>query len=277
MISTVLIDNQGESGFLTEHGLSFHIQVGETKFLLDAGSSGRFAQNAKNLDIALSDLDFAVLSHGHYDHSDGFRVFFQENTKAPLYLREEAMLGYFSFSSGAPKFVGMHKSLNSSRFIFVKEDIHPLTEKIFLISHPSPHKNQKKGEEVYKVKRGWDDFIPDTFAHQQTCVIQEESQLILFNSCCHGDLEEIVVDILEKFPKYQKFSLVGGLHLLTDSQGNPRFSTDYVRNLSKSLRNLGLEGLYTGHCTSPQAFSLLKEGLGENLHRLASGKKFQLN
>ena len=51
-----------------EHGLSLFIETENHKILFDMGQTNLFLKNAKNLNINLEDVDFAVLSHGHYDH-----------------------------------------------------------------------------------------------------------------------------------------------------------------------------------------------------------------
>ena len=76
----VLIENtvSQDVGYICEHGLSIYIEFEDKKILLDAGKTGAFIDNAKNMAVDLSKLDFAVLSHGHYDHSDGFDRFLKE-------------------------------------------------------------------------------------------------------------------------------------------------------------------------------------------------------
>lgn len=282
MTFTVLMENSAQSGFLKEHGLSYHMFSKGKSLLLDSGSSGKFAKNAKKSGISLKEVDFSVLSHSHFDHSDGFRTFFQENSHAPLYLREEGLEGgHFSFSSGNPKFVGMHKDIPTN----FSTRLHPVTlpcfpivkDHIYLVAQPtSLHKNQKGGEEVYQKKLGWDQFASDDFSHQQSLVLLENDHLFLFNSCFHGDILEIVEHVLSYFPTYPHFTLFGGLHLPTNQEGTPLFSTDYVKDLGGNLQKIGLSQLYTGHCTSSLAFSMLKDSLGEQLHSLSSGSVLHL-
>ena len=88
--ATVLIDNIASEGLLNEWGLSFFIEYRGKKYLLDTGASGKFADNAASLGINLSEADFGILSHAHYDHSDGMARFFEENKKAKFYIREGA-------------------------------------------------------------------------------------------------------------------------------------------------------------------------------------------
>ena len=66
---TVLMENTAREGLEAEHGLSFFLEYRGRRFLLDAGSSGRFADNAQKLGVDLDGVELAALSHGHYDLS----------------------------------------------------------------------------------------------------------------------------------------------------------------------------------------------------------------
>ena len=48
---TVLMENTAREGLEAEHGLSFFLEYRGRRFLLDAGSSGRFADNAQKLGV----------------------------------------------------------------------------------------------------------------------------------------------------------------------------------------------------------------------------------
>ena len=86
---TVLMENTALSPELTaEHGLSLFVETDSARFLFDAGQSGAFADNAKKLGVDLRAADFAVLSHGHYDHGGGIRKFLELNKTAPVYLHK---------------------------------------------------------------------------------------------------------------------------------------------------------------------------------------------
>ena len=89
MKATILIDNIADSPLKDEWGLCVYIEHEGKKILLDTGASYKFTENAKKLGIDLSEIDFAVLSHAHYDHSDGMEEFFNHNRKAKFYLKEQ--------------------------------------------------------------------------------------------------------------------------------------------------------------------------------------------
>ena len=73
-----------------EWGLSVYIEFEGNHYLLDTGASRKFAQNAAAMYIDLSKVDFAILSHAHYDHANGLAEFFRINEKASCFLRQGA-------------------------------------------------------------------------------------------------------------------------------------------------------------------------------------------
>ena len=108
---TVLSDNNGFERFPGEWGLSILIEYGGMRILLDAGASDLFLKNAATLGKDLSSIDFAVLSHAHYDHADGMETFFSLNRSAPFLVREGACENCFGVKEGMP----MIRSLVSFR------------------------------------------------------------------------------------------------------------------------------------------------------------------
>ena len=85
---TVIVDNKPSEELGGEWGLSILAEYGDKKILLDVGSSDLFAENMKKLGFDIADVDYGVLSHAHYDHSNGLRRFFTDNKKAKFYFRE---------------------------------------------------------------------------------------------------------------------------------------------------------------------------------------------
>lgn len=90
MKATILVDNIAQENLKQEWGLSILIEYQDRTVLLDTGGSAKFAENAKKLGKDLSKVEYGVLSHAHYDHSDGMSAFFQRKAKANFYLRETA-------------------------------------------------------------------------------------------------------------------------------------------------------------------------------------------
>lgn len=70
---TILVDNTAlfDRMFVAEHGFSAYIEAEGKKILFDTGYSDAFQKNADKMQIDLFDLDYIVLSHGHFDHTGG--------------------------------------------------------------------------------------------------------------------------------------------------------------------------------------------------------------
>ena len=96
MKCTVLVENTSlNEHYRCEHGLSLFIETAGQRILFDTGQSDLFAENAEKLGVDLSQVDFAVISHGHYDHGGGIQKFLDINHSAPVYIHEDAFLSAF--------------------------------------------------------------------------------------------------------------------------------------------------------------------------------------
>lgn len=275
---TVLIENTGCPALAREHGLAVHIAYRGHSILLDTGSSGAFAENARSLGVDLAQVELGVLSHGHYDHADGLRAFFQANSRAPMYIRKGALGAYYSMRGGAPKFVGVHRDICrdwAGRFVEV-EGVYPLMEGAWLVPDPAPEQDARRAQHLYE-KVGEDQFRQDTFTHEHSLVLEGERGLVVFNSCCHAGASNIAGHIARTFPGKPLAALVGGFHMM-GSTGTDSINCgeDYVFGVADTLRELGVGQIYTGHCTGEPAFALLRERFGAGCHALATGQKLTL-
>ena len=112
---TVLVENTGPSEFKIEHGLSLYIEFNDKKYLLDAGPSDSFFKNAHALSIDLDRVDKAVLSHGHYDHGDGFMVFLNQYKDKVVYGAKNIFDDYYSGSGGSIHYIGLSSKLKQMK------------------------------------------------------------------------------------------------------------------------------------------------------------------
>jgi len=71
---TVLKDNQAtRPGLAPGHGLALLVEAAGTRVLFDTGPDETVLANAAALGLRLYPLDAIVLSHGHTDHTGGWR------------------------------------------------------------------------------------------------------------------------------------------------------------------------------------------------------------
>ncbi len=252
---TVLSDNiaPSDSSLKGEWGLSFHIEESGKIYLLDTGASSLFSKNAEKLGIDLSAVDVGILSHAHYDHSDGMGKFFSINKDARFYISsrcEEACYGKrFIFS----KYIGIKKGLTEKykdRIVRVKGSC-KVSEGVHLICHTSDNL-ELIGKKAGLYKKTNKKLVSDDFDHEQSLVFETEKGLVIFNSCSHAGPESILSEVSSAFRGKSIYAYFGGLHLYKSSE-------EEIRRMAQVLKSSSLQLIVTGHCTGDKAYKILKE------------------
>jgi len=275
---TILIENDGPSRYETEHGLAIHITYNKKNYLLDAGATDAFVQNAKMLGVQLKDVNKAVLSHAHYDHSGGFKAFFKNNKKAKVYLRKEAKRLCYIKTMFGKKYIGIPKGFLNTyehRLEFISKDCQ-LDKGVWLIGHKTVglEERGRKAKMYCETKNG---LKPDDFAHEHSLVFETDKGLVIFNSCSHAGMENIVNEVKDKFPGVDVYAVFGGLHLM-GMRGAKTLGTskDEVRSLAETLNYQNIQNIYTGHCTGTPAYKIMSEVLGSKLNHMETGTVIEI-
>ena len=256
----VLLENTSLNEDLkAEHGLSLYIETDKRKILFDMGQTEAFADNAEEMGIDLSQVDIAILSHGHYDHGGGLRRFMEINHKATIYLNHHAFLPYYN---GTEKYIGLDQELKqSNRFVFV-DDLLEIEDGITLCSC-----NQKMRPFSFShfglMKKEDDRLVPDDFRHEQYLLIQEAGKKVLLSGCSHKGILNIMNWLKPDV-------LIGGFHF---SKMDCAQDSEALWFAAKTLQGY-LAKYFTGHCTGEAQYAFLKEILGDQLECLGTGMEF---
>lgn len=241
--------------YRAEHGLSFYIETKQKKILFDAGQSSAFVENAKILGVDLSGVDFAVLSHGHYDHGGGLKTFLEINDHAPVYVSKHAFGGHYNAKE---TYIGLEPSLQENeRIVAVDRELH-LAEGITLLS------NAEKPECTFSMlRKEGDRMVPEDFRHEQYLLVEEDGKRVLFSGCSHKGIRSIVKWI-------QCDVLVGGFHFMKmDPEGQE------VRQAARELLQHDTR-YYTGHCTGIAQYQTMKAIMTERLEYLPAGSFLEI-
>ncbi len=273
---TVLVENTGPSEFKIEHGLSLYIEFNDKKYLLDAGPSDSFFKNAHALSIDLGRVDKAVLSHGHYDHGDGFMVFLNQYKDKVVYGAKNIFDDYYSGSGGSVHYIGLSSKLKQmkNRFNTISKDT-KIDEKIYLILDDVS--NTKKIGVQKKLYRKVDDVLqPDNFNHELSLVFDTPKGLVICNSCSHAGLESIVDNIKKRLNK-PVYAYVGGLHMKSTKNHieTLSFTEEQIQNLCIFIEK-NIQYVLTGHCTGNVSYDLLKKYLKDRIDFLTTGKTIEI-
>lgn len=269
---TVIVDNisNDELNLSGEWGLSFLIEHEGKTILLDAGSSNLFLKNLKALGFAVDDIDYGVLSHGHYDHGNGILTFLQNNSKAKFYLRDAALEKCYHKRKFFRIYIGIPKHLKRKfpdRIEIVTGDF-KLMDGVYLIPHKTSGLEVNGIREKMYVKRNHR-FYPDDFSHEQSLVLDTKDGLVIFNSCSHGGVENIIKEVQATFPEKKISGYIGGLHLFNKTE-------EEILDVAKVFKDKNTEFIYTGHCTKNRAYKILQEELGEKVKQLKVGLQIYL-
>ncbi len=266
MLKTVILtDNKAADGFSSEWGYSVYAEYNGKKFLIDTGASDKYLENAEKLGIDISCVDYAVLSHAHYDHSGGYGSFFEKNKKAVLYISENCgedcyhKFGIFRKYIGIPSGT-LERYRDRIKYVGGAEKI---CDGVYLVAHTGKGL-EKIGKKAHLYRKSNGRLLPDDFCHEQSVVFETENGLAVINSCSHSGLKNILDDIEYYLPGSHVCMTLGGLHL-------SKYSDSDVRKIAAEIKKLSIDKVVTGHCTGDKAYEILKEELGERVIQTCSG------
>lgn len=274
MIISVLTENTAKNEhYKCEHGLCLHIATEKHKILFDTGATALFTENAATMDIDLSKVDAAILSHGHLDHGGGLKTFFQINAKANIYVQKRAFGAfYLNESDGGKIYVGLDSDLLSNdRFVLLDGDF-TLDEGLQIFSNVIGDKYSPP-ENIHLLEKVGDEFRPDEFAHEQNLVVRENGKTLLVAGCAHRGIVNITEHFRKQHGSFPDF-VVGGFHLYNrkaDKGEDPAI----IDAISESLLTTGSK-FYTCHCTGLSPYKRLKSNMGEKIDYLSSGTQREL-
>lgn len=268
---TVLVDNNKGEGLKGEWGLSFHIEYGDIKVLLDAGLSPLFARNAEMMGIDLNAVDIAVLSHAHDDHANGFDTFFEKNDHAKLYVADGCDENCYDRPHLFYKYAGIPRGIMERRAdrITKAEPDMMIAEGVRLLGHTTPGLDKLGLAEKMFLKQGFMKYIPDDFRHEQSLIFELADGVAVFNSCSHAGADNIINEAVKAYPGRRIVAMIGGFHLFNKDD-------DYVRDFARRVGSTGVETVITGHCTGKKAMGILREELGDKVQELRTGLVFEL-
>lgn len=271
-IINLVEDTAGKDGCLYEHGLSFYMETGNHKLLMDCGATGIFARNAETLGVDLKEADTCILSHGHYDHAGGIPEFAKINQKAKIYIKDSADGDYYHITERGEKYIGIRKEIMElPQCVAVSGDLR-IDQELFLFSGITGTRNLPKGNRELKKKENGE-YVQDAFDHEQCLVITQGKYHILMSGCAHNG----ILNILDRYFSIFHSSpdvVISGFHMM-QKNAYTQEDTDNIRDTARLLLDTGAV-FYTGHCTGQEAFALMKEIMGEKLQPIHSGKEIKL-
>ncbi|MBQ9565019.1 MAG: MBL fold metallo-hydrolase, partial [Synergistaceae bacterium] len=217
---TVLVENtpSEHKALGVEHGLSLFLETPQSTFIFDCGSTGLAWRNAERLNLRqkLSRIQFAVISHAHYDHAGGFPALLEYAKPETLYTGPGFWEEKWAYTPEGDKFTylgaGFGKADLDERGIRheVVDGILKLDETVWLMGN---------FERRYPFETIPERFVrgvgktPDDFGDEICLAVQEGDGVAVITGCAHPGILNIVTSVHERL-KLPVTSVVGGTHLM---------------------------------------------------------------
>jgi 7,8-dihydropterin-6-yl-methyl-4-(beta-D-ribofuranosyl)aminobenzene 5'-phosphate synthase len=254
---TVLYDAFGKTSTLKKDwGFSALVEYGGKRILFDTGNNADiFAHNVAAKGVDLTQLDFAVVSHRHGDHTSGLNHLFKVNPAVKIYAPQE---NFGVFGAALPgTFYRRNESLPSDMRYF--EGRPPETLRF---GSPWPESNFTWITKTTEVAPGLHLILlngswgVDLEVKEISLAIDTPDGIVLIVGCSHPRIEKIVEAAKSAINKPIHLVL-GGTHLLPAKD-------DQISSIATSLRDAWrVRYLAPVHCTGEPAFAILKEAFGD--------------
>lgn len=263
---TVLTDDNITTSqkLLTEHGLCFYIEDDGKKILFDTGYSDVFIKNAISLGINLLDLDYIVLSHGHYDHTWGLAHYFEfymsalkqkQKIKRPtIVTHPDTFLEKFEEGRGEIGCLVSETKLSKNFNIVLSRESFNLTNRLIFLGE-IPRLNDFEANEPMEKVLKMGQYEEDYLTEDSALAHKSDSGVSVITGCSHSGICNIVEHSKKTCVENNIKAVIGGFHLIDTPQSKMAKITEY-------LKNQNINELYPCHCTDFNAKSELARELG---------------
>lgn len=261
---TTLIENKlcNNSFLKAEHGLSMYIEVDGFKILFDTGQTGKFIENAEKMDVDLKNIDYVFMSHGHYDHTGGFKKFVENfGSQFKLFIGENFFDGKYKTTNGKDiVFIGnsFDKSYLDKKEInvkYVSENVINISENIMVFTNFNKKEKYSNFNDTMFVKKD-DEYEIDNFTDEIALGIKTTKGLIVIVGCSHVGVINILDTISER-TGMDIYGVIGGTHLVSANE-------EKIHNASSYLEEKKVQLIGVSHCTGDLAGKILKEKFKDN-------------
>lgn len=275
LVTTLVENTVNVRGLHGEHGLCFLLRAGGRQLLFDTGQSALAAQNARAMGLDASRADAVVLSHGHYDHTGGLQVCW-EQTNARLFLHPDAIAPKYTCSAdGRFRYIGMSEasvaavraavSVAQPRVVWTPR-VTEVLEGIWVTGEiPRTNGLEDVGGSFYTDSAGAN---PDPLRDDQAIFFETRKGTVVLLGCAHAGVVNTLQYVEQLTEGRPIAAVLGGMHLLSASVERMRFTL-------AAFRRWSVGKLAPAHCTGFRAAAQLWHAFPDQWALCPVGSTFQ--
>lgn len=247
-----MVENTAHPPLCAVHGLSLYIETEQHKILFDVGIGGALFENAKTLDIDLTQVDTVFISHGHNDHGEDLPAFLAINSTAKVYIQRTAFEGHYSLPSWTTekRDIGIDGSLVSHPQVILVEGDLKIDEELHIFQVDSTARLHSTANDTL-----YDEEGIDRWTHEQNLIITQGEKTALIMGCGHSG----IANILDKAKGWNPSLCVGGFHLYNPTE-KTTVADSLLDEIAQEMAQYPIH-YYTCHCTGEHAFQYLQHRL----------------
>jgi len=270
-----------ESPYLGQHGVSFLVEgvSGENikRILVDVGqNSEALLSNMRTMGISPSIINAIVLTHCHYDHTQGIVRMLKEIGKKDVWVIAHPSIFRLHFiTQPYPRHVGIMPGDSKVEIEKAGGSLSLTKDPLVImpgIMTTGEVKRQTEFEEVRIVLKTIENgMVVDDLMLDDISVIAnvKDKGLVIITGCGHAGIINIANQAIEVTGCNKIEGIIGGLHLVEASD-------TVIRRTIEELSKLNVAWISAGHCTGFKAQVEFYLALGERFLPLHTGVQFEL-
>lgn len=255
MVNITVLHNELDSFVDDLSGFSFLIEADGKRVVFDVSLNDDIFVNAASLGLELSGIDYVVLSHGHFDHTDGLQ-FMDENFCEKILAHPACFEKKFFEGEGE---IGCSVDLD---FLKARAEVLLTTEPYWITPGKLvflgeiPRKNDFEGKEpIGFLSDGSGDYVLDDSA----IVLVVEQELIVISGCSHSGICNIIEYAKKVTGVDNVHAVFGGFHL---------FDKVLTDKTVEYLKDENIVHLYPAHCLDEYAFGQMESIGAKRIRKL---------
>jgi len=246
----ILCEDQARMGFrdkifMGQHGLSLFVRA-EKDILFDTGPSDIFKYNASLLNINPDLADYVVLSHGHWDHTDGTLFLDQADGPKNLVAHPDIFANRFKPSGEYNGMGPSRKELETKFDLQLVRAPLALTESLYFLGE-IPRSNDFESINTTFYLQDNEGKRPDFLADDSALALETTKGCVVISGCAHAGICN-TCEYAKKITGQSHLHMVlGGFHILSEGEQLEMTVNYFKKN--------PVDRLLPMHCTAQPALS----------------------